>query len=971
MRRILWLLPLALASQVLAAEPVTVRLGTHPGFGRVVFEFAATTSFTLEQTAGTAVLHFQSPLDIPAAGGTRNITGVVGGVGKATVAIAPGARIHTMQLGNRIVVDVLDPPGVPRVAAAAHDAVPRATAAPKPPHAAAPAPAPKPGSLPLAAKIDAPEAIPPSPVPLPALTTPAVTPPAAALPATTPAPAPAPPATLAPASVAPASLAPAPAAASAPIALAATRGDMPPGTKGSAALLPFAASVGAAAFRHGAEAWLVFDDRRPLDLGALKGDSILAGASIQLLPAATLLRLPLPEGQAVHLTPQPEGWSLTAGPSDAPVVPLVPVARATSLLLASDAAGQVVTVPDPATGKNLLVGTLRASGPGVPVAYRVPEFTLWPTWQGVVVEPLSDRTDLRVVREGFTVETGGALSVTSEAVRGLQDAAVLTRRFDFPAIPAANLLRRLQVQVADEAAAPAQSRLQPRKAVAQTMLTLGLGVEAQSLLRLAVTEDPRAADDPDITGLSGIAALLSGRPAEADGLLNPALTGTDEVALWRAVLAAMRQEGSPEAAQIFATTVNLALSYPPALRNRLLPLAAETMAMGGAPDAADALLARLPDEPLLAMARGIRLEAKGDVPAALTVYDALATGRDRLLSARAASRAVLLRLASHAIGPADAAAALERGFLDWRGDTRERDLRLRAASLRAEARQWRPALELLREAAQLDPEDSALIGARTGDVLAALLRGPGAAAIPALDLVALAEDNAEAIARVAPGEEVALLADKLTELDLPRRAAPVIARMIAATPDGAARAALGARLAALHLADGDAAAAAAALRDTTFAPISPTLIEQRGLIDARLHALAHDPGGAAAILSEIGTQSADDLRASVLAEAGDWQGAAAALQSLAARTVPPQGALDPGQQDTLLRLASAQVRAGDDIASRALGTKEAARMAGPRADMFRLLTAAPVMGVGDLRRSAAEMGLARSIPAAVAAIGSH
>jgi hypothetical protein len=973
------MLPLTLACQVLAGEPVTIRLGTHPGFGRVVFEFAASTSFTLEQTADTAVLHFQSALDIPAAGGTRNITGVVGGAGTATIAIAPGARIRTMQLGNRIVVDVLDPSGTPRAAAAAHEPLPGAAPpAAKPPHAAAAAAAAAAASrlkpVPQAANFKAPEAAMPalaatSPAATsPAVTIPAVTAPAVTIPAGPPAPA-----SLAPESVAPAVLAPppAPAAVAAPIALAVTRGDMPPGTTGSAALLPFAATVGAAAFRHGAEAWLVFDDRRPLDLSALRGDSILAGATIQLLPAATLLRLPLPADQAVRLTRQPEGWALTAGPAEAAAVPLVPVARAVSLLLAADGAAQVVAVPDPATGKNLLVGTLRAKGPGVPVAYRVPEFTLWPTWQGVVVEPLSDRTDLRVIRDGFTVETGDAMSVTSDAIRGLQDAAVLTRRFDFPAIPAANLLRRLQVQVADEAAAPVQSRLQPRKAVAQTMLALGLGVEAQSLLRLAVTEDPRAAGDPDIAGLSGIAAVLSGRPAEAAGLLSPALTGTDEVALWRAVLAAMQQEGSPEAAQIFAATINLALSYPAALRNRLLPLAAETMAGGGAPEAADALLARLPDEPLLMMAQAIRLEAKGDTAAALTVYDALAIGRNRLLSARAASRAVQLRLASHAIGPADAAAALERGFLDWRGDLRERDLRLRAASLRADAGQWRLALELLRETAQLYPDDSALIGARIGDVLAALLRGPGAAAIPPLDLVTLAEDNAEAVARVAPGEAVALLADKLTELDLPRRAGPVIARMIAATPDGAAQAALGARLAALQLGEGDGAAAAAALRDTDFTPLPPALAEQRGLTDARIHALANDPGGAAAILSTLGTQAADDLRATILAAAGDWRGEAAALQSLAARTIPPQGTLDAAQQDTLLRLASAETRGGDEAASRALGVKEAARMAGPRSDMFRLLTAAPVAGVDDLRRSAGEMALARSIPAALAAIGSH
>ena len=80
-----------------------------------------------------------------------------------------------------------------------------------------------------------------------------------------------------------------------------------------------------------------------------------------------------------------------------------------------------------------------------------------------------------------------------------------------------------------------------------------------------------------------MAALVADRPDEAQALLDPALDGTDEIALWRAVLAAERQAGSPQAAAVFAATLPLILSYPAGLRERLLPLAAETMAAGGRP----------------------------------------------------------------------------------------------------------------------------------------------------------------------------------------------------------------------------------------------------------------------------------------------------------------------------------------------------------------------------------------------------
>ena len=240
-----------------------------------------------------------------------------------------------------------------------------------------------------------------------------------------------------------------------------------------------------------------------------------------------------------------------------------------------------------------------------------------------------------------------------------------------------------------------------------------------------------------------------------------------------------------------------------------------------------------------------------------------------------------------------------------------------------------------------------------------------------MELVSLAEENAELVGHADEATAAPLLADKLAALDLPRRAGPIIERMMAAMPAGAGRAGLGVRLAKMRLGEGDDAGAAAALAGSDAPDLPAALVEQRGLIDARLHARAHDVGGAAAILSAIDSDAADEMRATVLSNAGDWHGAVAALGSLAARSVPAAGPLNPAQQDTLLRLASAQARAGDDASLRLLGMKEEARMAGPRLDMFRLLTAAPVSSVGDLRRSAGEVALARAVPAGLAAIGSR
>ena len=755
-------------------------------------------------------------------------------------------------------------------------------------------------------------------------------------------------------------------------AVVATASDLPAGMTGTAVTLPLSDRVGAAAFRRNGAAWVVFDQRHPIDFTALQDNPVFAQAGVQLLPKATLLRLKLEPGSELRLTYGEGGWTIAALRGPPPPASMPVVVEPAQFKLPASGSSDVITVPDMDTGQNLLVGTVRGTPLGVPVARQVPAFILQPSWLGVVAEPIADTVTLRTTPDGFALSAGGeALSPAPDAAAALADAAFLTRRFDIPSGPPAMLLRRLQNQIRAAGMAPAQSRAEPRKAAATTMIALGMGFEAQGLLALAAEEDPRLIADPDAAGLSAIAAMLGGRLTETDGILNPALNGSDEVAFWRAVRAAQLHEGAPEAAPVFAATVNLLLAYPTNLRSPLLPLVAETMALGGAPDAADVLLARLKDDKTLDLARAIRQEAKGNTAEALKQYDAIAVGRDRLAASRAAARATDLRLRTKAITLAEAAAAMERQFYDWRGDDRELDLRLRVAAAKAELGEWRPAFALLRETAVLYPDATPIIQARMADLMTTLIKGPASATIAPLELVSLTEENAELVATVGSAQVAALMADKLVALDLPRRAGPVLERMMQAAPVGAGQATLGARLANLRLGEGDIAGAEAALANSNAPGLPPDLIERRSLISARLAARTGHLDRAKAILLDINTPAADDLRATLLTDAQDWPGAASALMDLAAKTVPYDGALAPGQQDTLLRLASALSRAGDTAGLQALGVKYGRRIEGPRAGMFRLLTAPPVSNVADLPRSSTEVALAKAIPVGLTAMGSR
>lgn len=739
-----------------------------------------------------------------------------------------------------------------------------------------------------------------------------------------------------------------------------------------AVLLPFAATTGAAAFRRGDEAVLVFDERRPIDIAALRRDPLFGSAEVRLLPAATLVRLKLPQGEALSLSRRPGGWSVqtTLSPAPEPIHPLVDTSNPamTRLRLPAKAAGHSVPVPDPLTGDTLLVGTERQAGQAVVMVQRAPEFTLLPTWLGVVVAPVADTLVLRETDDGFVLGSteptrGLALAPADYDSIALTDAANLTRRFDLPPLAISSLLRRLQNALSDAAAQPSGRRLRAHKTAAEAMIALGMGVEAQALLNLAVSTDPRAADDPEVIGLSAIGALIAGRDGETIGLEDPRLSGSDEISLWRALRQARLQEGSPVAAAVLASEYRLLLTYPPPLQTKMLPLAAETMVRGGETAAAQRLLDARPRDHALDYARALLAEKKGDTTTALTLLDQLSLSPDRRERARAAPQAVELRLAHNLIAKAAAADALDRLVYAWRGDNREADLRMRAADLRAEAGQPREALTLLRDGAVALPRYAPDMTGRMRAIFSAALAEDTTHPMRPLDLVTLIDENPDLLPQGDDGVALAgRLADRLAALDLPSRAASVLEKLVASASAGPVQAELGVRLALTRLQMGNAPGALSALANTDAPALPPAIQEERVLAWARAVAAQGDPARAAAALTGLSSPAALELRSRLLEKATDWRNATTTLRTLAEQTLPAQGPLTDAQSALVLRLASAAAQAGDEDTLARLRTDTLPRLpAGQNTEMVRLLTQSPVQNTADLPRARREAAFAEQV----------
>lgn len=978
--------------EALAQTAVPVRAGQHQGYSRLVFDFPAGVTTQVDRQGATVTLGYSGQHTIEVEPLARrpvgNVLGLATSPGQVTVTVPPDARLRHFRLGNRLVLDVLDAAGPPAATppppapvANAQTPVPARTRAAEPPAASASAPA---GAA-------APRAVatrPPAAVPAPVVAAPQpVEAPAAAPQATAsidpePAPTPAPELPSPSNNLTVEEAAPVPPPSYGPIALAVhPLGD-------SAIAVPSNPRAGLAVFRRGNTGWVVLDEVRPLDLALLRGNRHFGAAEVTLVPALaptnTVLRLPLEPGQNLRARRDGARWIIELtdeATASQPMGARVDASGAPRLQLPAGQVGRANALHDPATGETLLVGTVRDPALGVAPARAYAAFALPPTASGILVVPASDTVRLRALADGFAVLAGPAGAVGLPLAAADEGAAVaaagLTRSFDFAAIPDVQLAERARRLTGEAGSVPPLARGRVRVDMAETLLGLGLAAEASGTLALTAGEDPATGGTARLKGLSGIAGLLSGRLEESDGLIDPRLDGTDEIAMWRA-LRALALGASPAAhAPVLAATGMLAATYPSGLKFRTALLAAEGMARGGEPDAALRLLrlAAVPDE-AAALPRGMALAAKNDVDAALEAFDMAANGRDRLARAKAIDIGTELALKAGRIDAAEAAKRLDAALFAWRGDGREIAQRMRIADLRQDAGDPRGALQILRETASLFPEEAARVRPGLDRAFHRLFHpGPDGKAegdaLPPSQAVALFEDNADLLPPgPVGGEMTSRLAERLLQLDLPQRAAALVARVMDAQAEGPARATLGARLATLRLADADPAGALAALAASDAPNLPLALRNERHVLEARAMAEQGDVPRALARLAGLPGTAALDLQATLLASTGDWAGAIAPLQALANQILPAApGALDLEQRRTLLRLAAAAALSGrNDVLARLARERGAAMAEGPLSAPFKLLTSDPVRGLADLPRIATELQLARGLPRSLAAV---
>ncbi len=464
-----------------------MRVGSHDGYGRVVFDLPTRTDYQITQQGQQVVVRFTGDMTIGSAAGVpHNVLGISGGPSQAELTVAPGTSLRDWRLGDHIVIDIWDhgagpttqpaapqlprqgttsrppeatrpvngalpaegainavspplkqqPVAAPVLAHGPANAQPPATQVPTTTLSARPAPSMNESATPAApVPVQGPASAQPAATPIPPLTVPVQPPPSMVGSAT-------------PAVPSPDQSARTPAAQPAPVAedaVPAVTKDQEAPQPDSALVVPFDAPVGIAAFRRGNAAIIVIDQRRQIDTAPLHDDPVFGTASVQTLPAATVVRIKLEAGMALSVSKTAHAWRITAVPAAPKLRPIAATMTDNRLVLSASAPGTVVTIADPETGTTLLVGTQLQEGQGISALRRSAEFVLLPTWQGVAVEAIADTLALLPVRDGFVL-TGGpdglALSPPSDVARtagtcGRPDTAVRLSELAEPGFDAA------------------------------------------------------------------------------------------------------------------------------------------------------------------------------------------------------------------------------------------------------------------------------------------------------------------------------------------------------------------------------------------------------------------------------------------------------------------------------------------------------------------------------------------------------
>lgn len=923
------------------AAAMSIRLGAHADYTRLVFDFPQLTAYRVEDNGAQKKFIFDTalapdvmpkPAGLLQSIGTQRLDDRTLAV---TLTLSPGATLKHYRLMRRVVADIAAP-----AAKAAPPKAPEKAAAKETPKAAAPVTA-------KAAPVTAPVTAPAKPQPA-----------AAAAPAAKAAPAPA-------GMPTPAQLKlpddPSLRVEAAPVTpVTATEQPVLPTTITLSTVEPTKVAI----FQRYGQLWIVMDGKAasatpPMITGPDEG--FLGAPQVLEYDGGRAYRYNMPRGRDITVARKALMWVITLGQglSEPPPKATLDVSydstsKKARLLANITDTGPVAEIEDPIVGDTLEVVTASAPEARISDPRRYANVEILPAEVGMVVRPIAD--DVRVTKFGDYVAVtapGGIIATpgASTAPAMIDTSATFRagetkRLFDFP-----NWLQGGQRKLNENARAIEKQAADARSPEArqEALLKLALlyfandfGQETLGVLRLITDEDPEMEKNPNILALRGAAAAMAGHYDEALADLNtPVIQQHPEVNLWIGYAAAASEQWL-RADRAFPHDNALLSEYPPNIAIPMTIYMAESALRVGHADTAETLLKTLDKMDTKAMPqykaaidylRGEAARQEGRFPEAIELWTPVAEGLDRLYHTKASLALTLLQLQEKQISLKDAVARIDSLRFAWRGDGLEVQILTALGRTKIMNAQYLEGLNDLKAAAgyadQLH-DDSTPIRQEMAETVANLFSGKNRDKLNPLEAVSIYNDYKDLLPPGAESTAAALnFADYLTRMDLLDRAATIMDKALDDTDDAEKRADIGTRLAAIQLLDGKPALALDALlrsAPAADAKIDADLAERRTLLRARAQSQLGQTDDAITTLATLKNADARRLTADVLWRARRWREAAAAMETLLPDRMPAK--LDEETARLIMNAAVGYKLAGDSDGLANLRERYAGAMTG-------------------------------------------
>lgn len=750
-------------------------------------------------------------------------------------------------------------------------------------------------------------------------------------------------------------------------------------------------ALGIAVFERNDDLWIV------ADRGDITVPPQISGPQARDFPpmepitltGGTAWRMPLRNG--VHAYAEGGGlvWKVALTPNERDIKSIQPErsfepgqsVRGGTLLWPMQRVTKVLELQDPFVGDKILIATVDRSdqlaGPGRDYV----DFEMLPSIAGVAIVPHGDDLALKPVATGAQLSRPGGLAITrtrdvtqkvmeqnikTPSAHAATDSSAASNKriydFDRWMMGGLNALRDNQhVILSTMSAKDKTGRVQDLLMLAKMNIANDRGQEAIGLLTFAENEMPEITESPEFLALRGAAEAMAGKFEIAfKDLSTPSLKDYKELDYWRAYALAGLEDWQ-QAGEALPEDFDVLLDYPRQIQERLaLKLAEIALRSGDIPRAETLLDALEKDKQTLKpwtlaglnYLIGEKHRQEKQPAQAEALWKPLSTGKDDLYRAKASLALTMLQLQNNQIKRDVAIDRLEGLRYHWRGDELESQINFMLGKMYLEDGRYLKGFSILRDATVITPDSeiSREIAGYMATNFRDLFLTKKVNDLTPIDAVTVYEEFRELTPPGAEGNTlVQRLAERLVDADLLGRASVLLQHQFDFRLTGQEAGVIGQRLAAIYLLNDEPKKAIPVIDKAAkiFSAIEPkdadieAKLKELEMLRARALSDEDNVNGALAVLNKYPpSPEVNRLRADIAWNAGQWEDAAEALNDLILdEDIDPSRVLTQKQADLLLNRAVALNLSGDRVALANMRARFATAMdKTSRAKMFDLVT---------------------------------